>query len=93
MSARPSTFVERLRRELLQRPGFSAKPRCPACGKEREPGDFTRSGICQPCELERALEYETRMASELWPDGAPRVDRPVDDAFDSPKPFLPEDED
>jgi hypothetical protein len=83
MSARSSAFVERLSRELFQRPGFSVKPRCPACGEHRHPRDFATSGICQPCEMERALEYETRMASELWPDGAPRVERPADDAFDS----------
>jgi hypothetical protein len=91
MSRRPSPLAARLRRELLQRPGFSAKPRCPACGEERDPKSFATSAICQPCEMERALEYETRMASELWPDGSPKVERSVDDAFDSDAPFLVED--
>jgi hypothetical protein len=92
MSRRPSPLAARLRGELLQRPGFGVKPRCPACGEEREPRDFSRSGICQPCEMERALEYEVRMNAELWPDGSPKVERPVDDAFDSDKPFLAEED-
>ena len=92
MSRHLSTFAARLRRELLQRPKFSAKPRCPACGEERELKGFAKSGLCTRCEDERRLEYEVRMHAELWPDGSPRVERTRGDAFDSDKPFLPDED-
>ena len=92
MSAPLRAISAAFRRKLLAQPGITRLPVCPACAKEREPRSFAKSGICQECESERALEYEIRMNAEFWPDGAPRVEHPVDDAFDSNQPFLVEDE-
>ena len=92
MSARPSAFVERLRRELLQRPGFSRLPVCGACGREVQPRDFGRE-FCRPCEAERAAVSEAWEA-ERWAEanGGPVVQHPP--MFDCPeaaRPFLPDD--
>ena len=92
MSARPSAIVERLRRELLKRPEFSSMPRCPLCDRPTAPAALDRhTGNCVHCEDERKLEYEIRMHAEFHPDGSPKVELRVDDAFDSDKPFLIED--
>ena len=97
MSARPSAFVERLRRELLQRPGFTRLPVCGACGRETEPRNFGREH-CKRCELERAEAsvyfhglLDATLADALADEPSPPAE-PMFGSAEAERPFLIEDE-
>lgn len=82
-------WVTRIRRAVLAKPACYPTPRCPACGRLAAAADLDqRTGLCVACDLERDLEWRSRQASTMWEDGSPKVERPVDDALDSDKPFL-----
>ena len=94
MSRHPSPLAARLRRELLQRPGFTRLPVCGACGRETEPRSFGRE-FCRPCEAERAAVSEAWEA-ERWAEanGGP-IPIPTEPMFGSEeagRPFLPSDD-
>jgi hypothetical protein len=65
MSFRPD--AARLRRQLLQRPGFYPSPRCPLCGSECKPAlypDHTKQ--CEKdCASEVIQACDKRLA-EIW---------------------------
>jgi hypothetical protein len=68
MSARPSPFAARLRRELLAK-GLTLKPTCEACGREVEPTQM-RGTFCPSCKAERdeVSAYFQRLNDETdWP--------------------------
>jgi hypothetical protein len=73
-------------RRLLQRPGITRLPVCPACGQERAASDITLDGICRLCAAERAADYEAYLHADLRPDGTPKSaparDEIVDDGRD-----------
>lgn len=93
MSRHLSLFAARLRRKLLQRPGFTRLPACSACGRETEPRNFGREH-CKPCEAERAAVSEAWEA-ERWAEANPGASFPIPAEpmfdFDDGRPFPEED--
>jgi hypothetical protein len=64
MSRRPSPLAARLRRELLQRPGFTRLPVCGACQRQVQPRDFGREH-CKAGEAARA-QVSAAWEREQW---------------------------
>ena len=93
MSARPSAFVERLRRELLQRPGITRLPICEGCQREVPPRAM-QAGLCPRCKVERdeASDYwQAQIYATLADEPSPPAE-PMFASDDAAKPFLPEDD-
>jgi hypothetical protein len=89
-------LAARIRRKLLERPGISPLPVCPACQKQVHARDFGRE-LCKPCEAERAAASEAWEA-ERWAEangGSVTMPADTDKEFGgeaAARPFLPSDE-
>jgi hypothetical protein len=57
---------------------------CPRATGRPVPSTSPSQAPGSPANRSWHWEYETQMASELWEDGSPKLERPVDDALSAP---------